>query len=80
MLRLLGFKTLKRFLSLYAMVNPWHYFCVEQGGTEGGEGSVTNRTEAKVHTVGVMGFQAILNGEYQPLSKKEQNPFEEFFK
>ena len=52
----------------------------EQGGAEGGEGSATNRVEAKVHEVGIMHTEAIESGEYQPLpSEPPIDPLDEFF-
>lgn len=44
----------------------------EQGGAEGGQGSVTNKTEAKMHEVGTLGANA------QPLPPVEKDPIKEF--
>jgi len=48
----------------------------EQGGPEGGEGSVTNKTEAKMHEVGMMAAEAYENGDL-PSPKPIEDPWKE---
>lgn len=50
----------------------------EQGGAEGGKGSVTNKTEAKVHEVGIKDAEAIESGDL-PSPKPAENPLKKFF-
>lgn len=50
----------------------------EQGGLEGGEGSVTNKTEAKMREVGTKATEAIENGE-TPSPKPLEDPFKNLF-
>lgn len=51
----------------------------EQGGTEGGQGSVTNKTEAKMHELGVKHAEAIETGD-MPSPKPIEDPFKDFMK
>lgn len=46
----------------------------EQGGTEGGEGSVTNKTEMKMHEVGTMAAEALETGDL-PSPKLIEDPW-----
>ncbi len=46
----------------------------EQGGPEGGEGSVTNKTEAKMHDVGTMAAEAMESGDV-PSPKPIEDPW-----
>lgn len=52
----------------------------EQGGTEGGEGSVTNKTEAKMHELGTKHGEAIKTGDLpsrKPIDDPAKRLFEE---
>ena len=46
----------------------------EQGGPEGGEGSVTNKTEAKMHDVGTLAAEAMESGDV-PSPKPIEDPW-----
>lgn len=48
----------------------------EQGGAEAGEGSVTNKTEAKMHKLGTMAAEAMEEGDV-PSPPPIENPFED---
>lgn len=50
----------------------------EQGGTEGGDGSVTNKTEAKMHAIGTMHAEAMETGDL-PSSKPLDDPVKKLF-
>ena len=51
----------------------------EQGGPEGGEGSVTNKTEAKMHDVGTLAAEAMESGDVSFLTPIE-DPWKELMK